>query len=104
VPAPLVQDAAEIDADWLAPDLDVGLTAGASTPDASVQEVLARLAELGWTGVQELPGESEPVTFRLPAELVGKASPRATRTQRSGPPPRAQRPRAARDTVETTGP
>jgi 4-hydroxy-3-methylbut-2-enyl diphosphate reductase len=80
----LVQYAAEINPDWLHEDVTLGLPAGASTPDASVLEVSARLAELGWTRVQELPGASEPVTFRLPAELLRKLQQRRIRAGRQG--------------------
>jgi 4-hydroxy-3-methylbut-2-en-1-yl diphosphate reductase len=74
VPAYLVQDATELDSRWL-PQGDggvsqaVGVTAGASTPDSVVRELLARLADLGWDTFHELPGKSEPISFRLPAEL-----------------------------------
>ena len=70
VPAHLVQHAGEIDAAWLRDGVPVGLTAGASTPDALVSDALGRLRDLGWTKVRELPGEREPVAFRLPVELL----------------------------------
>jgi len=45
-----VEGAAELDADWMQGASRVGLTAGASTPDISIDEVEARLAALTATG------------------------------------------------------
>jgi 4-hydroxy-3-methylbut-2-enyl diphosphate reductase len=81
IPAHLVQDAAEIDRDWLHPRIRVGVTAGASTPEVLVKEVLDRLAVLGVSGVRQLEGEPETVTFRLPAALTRKM--RSAETQSS---------------------
>jgi 4-hydroxy-3-methylbut-2-enyl diphosphate reductase len=67
--ARLVQDADDIDPDWLAGSPIVGVTAGASAPEAIVQEVVARLLALGYTGVEEIEIAEETVTFALPAEL-----------------------------------
>ena len=80
IPAYLVQDAAEIDSAWVRDGTRVGVTAGASTPEVLVKEVLDRLAALGVEGVQQLDGEAETTTFRLPATLIRKM--RATDTQR----------------------
>ena len=52
----------------------VGVTAGASAPEVLVQEVLARLAELGARGVRELDGVAERVVFPLPKGLQGQAA------------------------------
>ncbi len=41
-----VETAAEIDPAWLNPDSDVGVTAGASTPDSIIDEVIAHLHDL----------------------------------------------------------
>ena len=49
--------------------LRIGLTAGASAPEALVQRVLARLHTLGVDGVTEMDGEPEAVEFQLPSEL-----------------------------------
>lgn len=78
VRAYLVQDATELDPGWFAPQDRIGVTAGASTPEALVLQVVARLAELGHHGVREMPGPDERVTFQIPAEL------RATRTATGG--------------------
>jgi 4-hydroxy-3-methylbut-2-enyl diphosphate reductase len=54
---------------WFRPGLRIGVTAGASAPEALVRKVLARLAELGVTAVTEMEGEPESVVFQLPPEL-----------------------------------
>ncbi len=51
-PAYLIQGAEDIDPQWLAGVACVGLTAGASTPDAAIDEVEAYLRRLGELGRQ----------------------------------------------------
>jgi 4-hydroxy-3-methylbut-2-enyl diphosphate reductase len=87
IPAHLVQDAGEIDGAWVAAGTRVGVTAGASTPEVLVEEVLNRLAALGVTGVRQVEGEAETTTFRLPAALTRKmrqSAQSATSTVTSG--------------------
>jgi 4-hydroxy-3-methylbut-2-enyl diphosphate reductase len=48
----------------------VGVTAGASAPAVLVQEVVARLKQLGAQGVQELEGTPERVVFPLHKALA----------------------------------
>ena len=50
-----------------------GVTAGASAPEVLVQEVLARLSELGARDVHELEGVAERIVFPLPKGLVTHA-------------------------------
>lgn len=69
VPAWLVEDADQIDAAWLVGATCIGITAGASTPEALVQGVCERLRALGARSVRQLPGKPEGVSFRLPAIL-----------------------------------
>ena len=47
----------------------VGLTAGASAPDILVQQVIARLRELGALAVRQMSGVTEDVHFPLPRGL-----------------------------------
>jgi 4-hydroxy-3-methylbut-2-enyl diphosphate reductase len=47
----------------------IGVTAGASAPEVLVQQVVARLRDLGATAVTESPGREENVVFALPREL-----------------------------------
>ncbi len=65
----LVDDAAEIDLDWLRDAVTVGVTSGASVPEDLVSGVLDRLAEHGYGDVQEVEAVEERLTFALPPEL-----------------------------------
>ncbi len=69
VPAYLVDNACELQAEWLSGKLHIGISAGASAPEVLVQDVIARLKELGAVSVQELQGISENVVFPLPKAL-----------------------------------
>ncbi|MCI0667966.1 MAG: 4-hydroxy-3-methylbut-2-enyl diphosphate reductase [Methylococcaceae bacterium] len=73
----LVEDANDLDLSWFTSDLRIGITAGASTPEILVQEVLRKLDELGVDKVVEMDAEPEKVTFRLPAGLVNKLARKA---------------------------
>jgi 4-hydroxy-3-methylbut-2-enyl diphosphate reductase len=69
VPSYLLADGSELDADWVKGAKVIGLTAGASAPEAMVQDVIESLRALGPVEVTNLPGVQENVEFRLPAEL-----------------------------------
>ena len=74
LPAWLVEEPAQIDPAWLVGAHRIGVTAGASTPEAVVQAVCQRLRQLGIARVRQLPGAVETVQFRAPAglpEVVG---------------------------------
>ena len=71
VRAYLVQDASELEPQWFRAGDRIGVTAGASTPEALVTEVLVKLRELGHDGVREMQGPDERVTFLVPPELRG---------------------------------
>jgi 4-hydroxy-3-methylbut-2-enyl diphosphate reductase len=73
VPSHLVQSAADVDPAWLEGVGCVGVTAGASTPEFLVQELIAHLGKLVGTAVtvNSLPEVDEGMTFKLPAELRG---------------------------------
>lgn len=62
----LIDGANEIQPGWLAGKYCVGLTAGASAPEVLVEQVIARLKELGATRVELQAGEAERVSFPLP--------------------------------------
>ena len=68
--AKLIQRGADIDPVWLDGVGSVGITAGASAPEALVREVVAQLAE--WRAVAEdtLITAEEKMIFKLPRQLV----------------------------------
>ena len=71
--ARLIQRAADILPQWLDGVGTVGLTAGASAPEALVREVIARLSE--WRAVEEvtLTAAEERMVFKLPRQLTDAA-------------------------------
>jgi 4-hydroxy-3-methylbut-2-enyl diphosphate reductase len=71
VPAYLIDNASELKPEWLQAKPRVGITAGASAPEVLVQEVIARLKELGAVSVREADGIRENVVFPLPKSLAG---------------------------------
>ena len=70
-PAYMVDNASQIQPEWLDGKLRVGVTAGASAPEVLVQAVIDRLKELGVRSVRPLEGVEENVTFPLPKGLDG---------------------------------
>ncbi len=68
-PAYLIDGPDDIDPAWLVNQTAIGVTAGASAPEVLVQQVIARLRELGATAVTESVGQEENVVFALPREL-----------------------------------
>jgi 4-hydroxy-3-methylbut-2-enyl diphosphate reductase len=69
VPSYLIADGSELNPDWVRGARVVGITAGASAPEAMVQDVIGSLRQLGPVEVTNLPGVEENIEFRLPAEL-----------------------------------
>ena len=69
VPAYMVDNAAEIQPEWVAGKNRVGLTAGASAPEILVRAVIERLNQLGIGSVENLDGTPEKVAFALPKGL-----------------------------------
>ena len=69
VPAHLVLGPEQIDPAWFAGVRTVGITSGASTPESSVEAVVARLRELGATSVEQIDGNPELIEFSLPLEV-----------------------------------
>ena len=68
-PAYLIDNAGDINPDWLDGKSCIGLTAGASAPELLVQNVVERLKQLGVSRVSELDGQPEKIEFSLPKEL-----------------------------------
>ncbi|WKU18842.1 4-hydroxy-3-methylbut-2-enyl diphosphate reductase [Advenella alkanexedens] len=71
-PAYLIDGAEAIQPEWLENARHIGITAGASAPEVLVQEVIARLRELGAVSVRKIQGAEENVSFPLPKELSRK--------------------------------
>ena len=69
VPSYLLADGSDLKPEWVRGAQVIGLTAGASAPEAMVQDVIASLRLLGPVDVTSLPGVEENVEFRLPIEL-----------------------------------
>ncbi len=69
IPAYLVDDADDLQTEWFAGKLRVGVSAGASAPEVLVQGVVTRLQEMGDGKVTELQGITENVMFPLPKSL-----------------------------------
>jgi len=68
-PSYLIDNAGDINPDWLEGKSCIGLTAGASAPELLVQNVVERLKQLGVSQVSELDGQPEKIEFSLPKEL-----------------------------------
>jgi 4-hydroxy-3-methylbut-2-enyl diphosphate reductase len=69
IPSYMVDDPAQIESEWIVGKRRVGITAGASAPEALAQAVIGRLRELGASSVRPLDGVQESVTFPLPRGL-----------------------------------
>jgi 4-hydroxy-3-methylbut-2-en-1-yl diphosphate reductase len=65
----LVDDASGIEQQWFEGASTVGVTSGASVPEILVDGVLARLADYGFTTVEEVEAVPERMVFGLPREL-----------------------------------
>jgi 4-hydroxy-3-methylbut-2-enyl diphosphate reductase len=68
-PSFLIDGPTDIKPEWLAGKTKIGVTAGASAPELLVQQVIARLRELGGETATEMPGRAEAVVFALPPAL-----------------------------------
>ena len=73
VEAYLIENVAEIPHELPMGGKQIAVTAGASTPEVLVQQVLDRLKSVGFTRVQEFEWITEDVRFGLPPELKATA-------------------------------
>ena len=76
LPSYLIEDAAMMDPAWLDGVKRVGVTAGASAPEALVQETIERIRETRDVEVKALDGVEENVHFKLPKELADVPRPK----------------------------
>jgi 4-hydroxy-3-methylbut-2-en-1-yl diphosphate reductase len=65
----LVNEAEDIQAAWLQASPRLAVTAGASTPEVLVAEVVAHLGRNGYTRIVDVDAVEESVRFALPVEL-----------------------------------
>ncbi len=65
----MIDNASELQAHWFEKKPRVGLTAGASAPEVLVQEVVARLREMGAVSVRKMNGLQEHTKYPLPKGL-----------------------------------
>lgn len=70
IPAYMVDNATELQSEWVTGKRCVGITAGASAPEVLVRAVVERLRDLGADQVSTLDGITERVTFPLPKGLA----------------------------------
>jgi len=66
----LIDNATEINNNWLNNINTVGVTAGASAPEVLVQEVVNYLYDKGATNIEEVSGIPENIHFPVPKELT----------------------------------
>jgi 4-hydroxy-3-methylbut-2-en-1-yl diphosphate reductase len=69
VPSYMVDNAGQLQPQWLEGKSRVGLTAGASAPEVLVEQVVDRIRELGAVSVRKMDGIEEAVKFPLPKGL-----------------------------------
>jgi 4-hydroxy-3-methylbut-2-en-1-yl diphosphate reductase len=70
VEAYMVDSAADLRPEWIAGKRRIGVSAGASAPEVLVEELVARLREMGAQSVRPLEGITESVVFSLPRGLA----------------------------------
>ena len=68
----LIEDANDIESEWLEGVKSLGLTAGASAPEVLVEQVSQKLATFGFTNQRDLDLIREDVRFTLPPELAAR--------------------------------
>lgn len=66
----LINNAGEINPEWLKETKIIGLTAGASTPESIVQECIDSLIKLGVKDVEDVVFTVEDVVFQLPKSVL----------------------------------
>ncbi|MDH3232998.1 MAG: 4-hydroxy-3-methylbut-2-enyl diphosphate reductase [Alphaproteobacteria bacterium] len=69
VPSHLIEDAGTLDPEWLEGVSSVGVSAGASTPEELVHELIDRMRGFGAIDLQVLDGIEEHIQFKLPEQL-----------------------------------
>lgn len=70
VPAYLIENASDLKREWFNDTQHIGITAGASTPEVLITEVLEQLKHWGVTHLEQMDGVNETTTFKIPLELL----------------------------------
>jgi 4-hydroxy-3-methylbut-2-enyl diphosphate reductase len=70
VPAYMVDDPEQLKPEWVTGKRRIGLTAGASAPEALAQAIVERLRTFGVKSVRALEGVEENMSFPLPRGLA----------------------------------
>jgi 4-hydroxy-3-methylbut-2-enyl diphosphate reductase len=71
-PSYLIADGSAVRSEWFNDQSTIGITAGASTPEAMVDDVLNALNRIAPLEIENLPGREEHVHFRLPDGLIAR--------------------------------
>lgn len=79
VPSYLVEDPSKVDPRWFRGCSAIGITAGASTPEELVQELIGKLREFAKVEISTMDGVVENVHFGLPPSLKRSRPAEATR-------------------------
>ena len=74
IPSYLIDGPSDINRKWLKNVATVGITAGASAPEAVVMEVVDELKKIEKSNVKVMDGIKEKVEFKLPAGIRYKKS------------------------------
>ena len=69
VPSHLIEDPSKLNPAWLEGKKSIGITAGASTPDELVQDLIEKLRDYADLQISTMDGVVENVKFSLPPEL-----------------------------------
>ena len=70
VPSYRISNVSEVNYDWLKDRSIIGITAGASTPEILVDELIRELqSKCGETYIESMEGEEEKVEFKLPEKV-----------------------------------
>jgi len=69
IDAYLIDGAQWLKPEWLINKKSIGVTAGASAPEILVQQVIQKLADLGYNLAEESSGIEENIVFNIPQEL-----------------------------------
>ena len=73
VPAFLVDDPSQLQAKWFKPVQNIGVTAGASAPEALTSKIIEAINSLCRGSVVPMPGIEETINFSLPKGLLQAA-------------------------------